>query len=501
MATAYPFPDGGGTAGTPLSIGFTVTNTAPCPAPNGIPAADAGADQTVAAGAAVTLRGAGSDPENAIAAYQWRQTGGTAVTLKNATAAQAGFTAPAISTGTLSLVFELRVTDAGGLSATDSVGILVQSADIDADGVPNGQDAFPNDPKEWADADGNGIGDNADVAAAKDSPAPDAPVLLSPVSEDEDPVSTTAVLKTGEFRSDAAGVTHAKTRWQVFRYDDDACVLDILSSTALTRLPLPRLVLDEGTDYYWRAQFIDSRGKASDLPMDEYFVTAISGSDPDGNGVPEAQEVGPAVDLDKDGVKDNQQATIKSVKMEGATVQIGVSIKDCPAAIAVEAVESEAPGQPGSNLAAKPMQMPFGLLNFKIAVLKPGDQAAVKLYFSEAAPAKSKWYKYDPITELWSDFSTYAKFAANRRSLTLTLRDGGPGDADGVANGVIVDPAGIVEAADAEAAGSESASGGGAGGGCFISASRDDDGWRWLVPGLIGMVGLLLNKRRKPGEV
>jgi hypothetical protein len=176
--------------------------------------------------------------------------------------------------------------------------------------------------------------------------------------------------------------------------------------------------------------------------------------------------------LDKDGVKDNQQTTIKSVKMEGTTVQIGVSIKDCPAALAVESVESEAPGQPDSYVPDKPMKMPFGLINFKIAVLKPGDQAIVKLYFSEQAPRNSQWYKYDPIAGSWSDFSAYARFAANRRSLTLTLRDGGAGDADGVANGVIVDPAGIVEQADAETTSSDGGAGGGEGGGCFIAAAN-----------------------------
>ncbi len=129
---------------------------------NQAPTANAGADQTVNSGAAVALRGSGSDPENAITAYRWRQTSGTTVTLSNATSAQAGFTAPTIATGTASLVFELRVTDAAGLSATDSVRIVVQSADIDADGVPNSQDAFPNDPAEWKDGDGDGIGDNAD---------------------------------------------------------------------------------------------------------------------------------------------------------------------------------------------------------------------------------------------------------------------------------------------------------------------------------------------------
>jgi hypothetical protein len=184
--------------------------------------------------------------------------------------------------------------------------------------------------------------------------------------------------------------------------------------------------------------------------------------------------------------------------MEGKTVQIGVSIKDCPTAIAVESVESEDPQQSGAYASEKPLRMPFGLINFKIAVLNPGDQAVVKLYFSEPAPAKGRWYKYDSISDSWYDFSAYARFAANRRSLTLTLRDGGPGDADGVANGVIVDPAGIVEEADAETISSDVGVGGGEGGGCFIAAANagvaagnDICGW-WLMLGLMSVTWPLI---------
>jgi len=38
-----------------------------------------------------------------------------------------------------------------------------QFEDIDGDGVPNTEDAFPDDPNEWDDTDGDGIGDNADT--------------------------------------------------------------------------------------------------------------------------------------------------------------------------------------------------------------------------------------------------------------------------------------------------------------------------------------------------
>jgi hypothetical protein len=315
--------------------------------------------------------------------------------------------------------------------------------DSDGDGVPDHQDVFPNDPKEWADNNGNGIGDNADAVSAGKEQAPEAPVLAFPFNDAV--VRPLLTLKTDPFHTTAAGVTHAKTRWQIFREDDEACMLDIQSGKALTDLTVPKLVLDEGTEYFWRVQFTDSNGSASEWSDYGYFETSQTTSDLNANGIPDAQEVSASADLDRDGVKDNQQATIKSVRMEGTTVQIGVSIKQFRAALAVESVESEDPNLPDAYASNKPRRMPFGLINFKIAVAKPGDQGTVKLYFSEPAPPKSKWYKYDPISNQWSDFSAYAKFSSDRRSLTLSLRDGGAGDADGVANGVIVDPAGIVE--------------------------------------------------------
>ncbi|HUK64221.1 MAG TPA: galactose oxidase-like domain-containing protein, partial [Dongiaceae bacterium] len=40
---------------------------------------------------------------------------------------------------------------------------LAPAVDSDGDGVPDDQDAFPNDPTEWADSDGDGHGDNSDA--------------------------------------------------------------------------------------------------------------------------------------------------------------------------------------------------------------------------------------------------------------------------------------------------------------------------------------------------
>ncbi len=316
-----------------------------------------------------------------------------------------------------------------------------QSLDTDGDGVPDSQDAFPNDPEEWADANGNGIGDNADAAVGRNKKTPDAPVLISPVNDAA--VSAMAELKTGTFRTAITGTTHAQTRWQVFRDDDDICMLDIQSTTALISLGVPKLVLEEGTPYFWRAQFVDSNGTPSEWSDYGYFSTQTTDKDINANGIPDIQEVSRGVDLNCDGIKDYRQPSIKSVKMEGTGVQIGVSIRDAPTALAIEAVESENPNQLDASATGKPTSLPFGLIDFKIAVAEPGDRAAVTLYFSEAAPTGSRWYMFDTVSRRWADFSGYANFAADRKSVVLTLTDGGPGDADGVANGAIVDPGGI----------------------------------------------------------
>ena len=92
---------------------------------NAVPTANAGADQTVNSGAVVSLKGSGSDADDGIAAYQWRQTSGTTVALTGAQTTQASFTAPNIASGSAGLVFELKVTDRGGNSATDTATVAV----------------------------------------------------------------------------------------------------------------------------------------------------------------------------------------------------------------------------------------------------------------------------------------------------------------------------------------------------------------------------------------
>ncbi|MHC1742389.1 MAG: PKD domain-containing protein [Syntrophobacteraceae bacterium] len=97
----------------------------PAGSSNQAPVANAGADQTVTAGSSVTLNGSGStDPDDGIASYAWTQTGTPAVTLTNATAANATFSAPQVSSATV-LTFQVRVTDRSGASSSDTCTVRV----------------------------------------------------------------------------------------------------------------------------------------------------------------------------------------------------------------------------------------------------------------------------------------------------------------------------------------------------------------------------------------
>jgi uncharacterized protein (TIGR03382 family) len=111
------------------SATVTVRVKAPvAPPANRPPTASAGNDQIVAAGTPVLLKGNGStDPEGGQLVYAWTKVSGdAAVTLVDATTAVTGFNAPEVNVDT-TLVFELKVTDDGGLTATDSVSITVQA--------------------------------------------------------------------------------------------------------------------------------------------------------------------------------------------------------------------------------------------------------------------------------------------------------------------------------------------------------------------------------------
>ena len=89
------------------------------------PTADAGDDQSAAAGAVVTLDGSiSADPDGTIAVYAWAQTAGNTVQLSSNAVVSPTFVAPSTDSAQ-TLTFRLTVTDDDGASATDTVDITV----------------------------------------------------------------------------------------------------------------------------------------------------------------------------------------------------------------------------------------------------------------------------------------------------------------------------------------------------------------------------------------
>ncbi len=87
---------------------------------NEAPTAQAGADQSVMEGQQVSLDAGNSvDPDNGIATYQWRQVQGPSVDLSDTMVVRPSFTAPEVDPQGASILFELTVTDGGGLQDTD----------------------------------------------------------------------------------------------------------------------------------------------------------------------------------------------------------------------------------------------------------------------------------------------------------------------------------------------------------------------------------------------
>jgi hypothetical protein len=107
---------------------------------NDPPSADAGFDQTVLEKSTVTLNGSNSsDPDDGIASYQWKQVAGQSVTFSDPTEDQPTFEAPSFDdSGDKPLIFELIVTDNGGLQSSDSTNVTVSNYEKDNPGASGG---------------------------------------------------------------------------------------------------------------------------------------------------------------------------------------------------------------------------------------------------------------------------------------------------------------------------------------------------------------------------
>jgi hypothetical protein len=128
--------DNGGLSGTD-DVTVTVTGTISTNTP---PTANAGADKTITLPTnTVSLTGSGTDAGGSISSYAWTQQSGPSTATVSG-AASTVLTASGLVAGTY--VFRLKVTDNGGLTATDDVSVIVQNA-----ATPTGSSAYGGTPR------------------------------------------------------------------------------------------------------------------------------------------------------------------------------------------------------------------------------------------------------------------------------------------------------------------------------------------------------------------
>ena len=127
------------------TVSVTITDTTSSNSP---PTVEAGPDQTVDEGDAVTLSGTASDSDNDPLTYMWTHDSALSITLADDTAISTTFTAPAVTQDT-TIIFTLAVSDDAD-SVTDTVSVTI--TDTTSSNSPPTVEAGPDQTVDEGDA-------------------------------------------------------------------------------------------------------------------------------------------------------------------------------------------------------------------------------------------------------------------------------------------------------------------------------------------------------------
>jgi hypothetical protein len=372
-------------------------------------------------------------------------TNATTVTLSAAAGSNSSFTG--WSGGGCSGAGDCTVTLTAAKSVTATFTAVATDPDGDDDGMPtewevlHGLDPAVDDADE--DPDDDGLSNYQEYVKGSDpqvkTTGPGIAILILPENQQTE-VSVLPTFESG-YATSALSEDHSATFWQIAT--DEAFtdkILQITSSRFKTRLPVPNGTLDENSVYYWRVCYIDDDDALWAWSEIRSFTTADKAFvDDDNDGVPDDEEVSDTfIDLDEDGNDDNSQLDMKVIRVPNNAGEMGIKAGTNAAHVEFLSTVDVEEIEETEN---RPASLPRGFYNFRLILDEVGATATATVYFSTPLPSQVGWSKYDRING-WSDYSDHAQVSANRRSVTLEFQDGGFGDADGVANGVIVDPSG-----------------------------------------------------------
>ncbi|GAB3660431.1 hypothetical protein GCM10027596_19170 [Nocardioides korecus] len=167
------------------------------------------------------------------------------------------------------------------------------------------------------------------------------------------------------------------------------------------------------------------------------------GTSADADGVPDAvEDLGPNHgDGNLDGTPDSTQPEVATLPALGQPPGSGSTFLTVagPAGSALVGVATLTPYELSTPL-PDGVSLPAGLVSYTVTGVPSGSTQTVSIYPASMAGVNG-YAKYDLSSQAWSVLPA-GRVTIAADHLDVRLTDGGTGDADGVANGVIVDPGG-----------------------------------------------------------
>jgi predicted ester cyclase len=163
--------------------------------------------------------------------------------------------------------------------------------------------------------------------------------------------------------------------------------------------------------------------------------------DQDIDGEGDTEEWGPdGTDVDYDGngdgLPDSGQSNVVSLHTYDGSYYLTIEGPE-GSAFSGTAVSALPEGAPGGY------SYPYGLLQFRITGIQPGSAVRVRI-FLRPGDTITTYYKYNPDEGKWEDFpydrESGTGVQINNSIITMNFIDGGRGDQDGAADGIITDP-------------------------------------------------------------
>ncbi len=315
---------------------------------------------------------------------------------------------------------------------------------------------------------GSGTGSSGTIS----SQPPDQPAITSPV-DGETSVSPRVKMIASDFADPDANDTHTRSEWQIVSVDDQQIALQVERTHQLTNLRVPRFVLRGNTTYSARVRYFDGSGNGSDWSAPVTFTTSASSSArADANAAGTTLDA--TTDINANGVADlNETGVIQRFSTSNGVYAVSVAVEEDGSGAVLEEAGSVASEDEASTPPNVGDLHEVGLIGYRISVPQPGDEAAVQFYFDTIVDPESRWIMFGADGE-WSDDTAMVFAQPLDNMFVRLLTDGGPGDADGVANGTIVE---LVAPLSADASGTyldsngtdTNAAASGGGGGCFMN--------------------------------